>query len=48
MTTKTLTITIDLSDSEYQELTQIADRNDLSLETLLVEVINDKFGLTGV
>lgn len=45
---KVLTLTIELSDSEYQELVQIADHKDLSLETMLVEIINDKFGITGV
>ncbi len=47
MATKALTITVELSDSELEEITSIADSRDLSIESLLIEAITDKFDLTG-
>jgi len=47
MTTRTLTISIEVSDSEYEYLVNLADTKDYSVESLLVDCIGHTFGLTG-
>lgn len=44
---KVITLEVYLSDCEYEELAEIADRKDLTVESLMVDCLNNKFGLVG-